>query len=272
MTDGALLMDATRRILERMDRYEASESVANTGTGARREGEGFEHLVAELWVAFREAAQSNGAALTIVASEGRRRYARLTSDGRSLFVPASHSDEPTCRQLRWLEVAFGVPTLIDSYPGTGEAISRYAPSAGPFAGTDYPKMYGGLTTRFDDTVVLVANGVLHEKILLEYKTAKSSRGVQIDGNAHERLSFQIMQYLEVATRYTRCSFVVIANGAFARYRNKYHPNFHIQAERLRNFSWFSMEHTSAATEYFQFIEGLWSWLFDGTPRQAEAVR
>jgi hypothetical protein len=116
-------------------------------------------------------------------------------------------------------------------------------------------------------VVLIDAGTLREKVLLEYKTAKSTQGRQIDGNAHERLSFQIMQYLEIATRYTRCSLVVLANGAFVRYRNKYHVNFHVQAARLRNFAWFSMEHASTQEEYAHFLEGLLDWLFDGTPRR-----
>lgn len=123
-----------------------------------------------------------------------------------------------------------------------------------------------LSTSFDDTVVMVEAGVLREKLLLEYKTAKSSKGRQIDGNAHERLSFQVMQYLEAATRYTKCSFVVIANGAFIRYKNKYHVNFRVQADRLRNFAWFSMEHVCSAREYERLLGGLLVWLLEGTSR------
>lgn len=102
---------------------------------------------------------------------------------------------------------------------------------------------------------------------MEYKTAKSSAGRQIDGNAHERLSFQIMQYLEVATRYTRCSFVVRTTGAFDRYRNKYHVNFHVQADRLSNFAWFEMAHASSATECARIVAGLAGWLLRGEPRR-----
>ena len=124
-------------------------------------------------------------------------------------------------------------------------------------------MYNALTTTFDDTVLLTENGTLIEKILLEYKTAKSTKDEKIDGNAHERLSFQIMQYLEAATRYTRCSLVVIANGAYVKYRNKYHVSFHVQADRLNNFSWFKMEFACASAEYARFLESLLAWLFNG---------
>ena len=118
-------------------------------------------------------------------------------------------------------------------------------------------------------MLLIEGGVLREKILLEYKTAKSTRGTSIDGNAHERLSFQIMQYLEAATRYTRCSLTVLANGAFVRYRNKYHVNFHVQADRLSNFAWFSMDYACTAAGYDRFVSGLLAWLTDGTPRDPE---
>lgn len=121
-------------------------------------------------------------------------------------------------------------------------------------------MFDGLKTKFDDTVLLEESDVLKHKFLFEYKTAKSTRGQQIDGNAHERLSFQIMQYLEVATRYPQCSLVVLANGAFARYRNKYHVSFKVQADRLRCFKWFEMQHLCTSTEYARLVRRLLDWI------------
>lgn len=258
-----------------MEAFEASESVANTGTGARREGEDFERLIARLWLCFRRVAESGGAQVSVVAGVGTRRYAKLTVGTRAIFVPTSASDgvtNPNAEQSRWLEVVFGVSDLIAAFPTEAEAVRKYAPQSGPYAGAQYPTIYNGLSTKFDDTVVLVDGGVLREKIMMEYKTAKSSAGRQIDGNAHERLSFQIMQYLEVATRYTKCSLMVISNGAFIRYRNKYHVNFHVQADRLTNFAWFSMEHACTATEYTRFLSGLLSWLFEGTSRTTGSHR
>jgi hypothetical protein len=64
----------------------------------------------------------------------------------------------------------------------------------------------------------------------------------------------------------------MANGAYARYRNKYHVNFHVQADRLTNFGWFSMEHACTVAEYTRFLSSLLSWLFDGTPRSARSAR
>lgn len=193
----------------------------------------------------------------------RKRYwARLSRGERALFVPAADA-RGTRTHLApsgWLDLDFGVEDLVASYPGEAEAIKRYAPEAGPYAGARYPAMYARMKTKFDDTIVLEDKGFLVEKMLVEYKTAKSSSGIQIDGNAHERLSFQIMQYLEVATRYTRCSLAVITNGAFARYRNKYHVNFHIQADRLASFRWFSMEHFCTRAEYARLTDRLTTWL------------
>ena len=119
----------------------------------------------------------------------------------------------------------------------------------------------GLSLIFFSTTPF-AFGAPIDKMLIEYKTAKSSLGRAIDGNAHERLSFQIMQYLEVATTYTSCSLTVLTNGAFSRYRNKYHVNFHIQADRLSALPWFSMDHLCTREEFSGLARRLASWLFE----------
>jgi hypothetical protein len=199
---------------------------------------------------------------------GNRRWVKLTVQARHLTIPSSYAGPLAASSPRWLEVDFAVKDLIEAFPTRAVAVAKYAPLSGTYAGSLYPGIYEGLSTKFDDTVVLEDAGVLKEKVLMEYKTAKSSRGRQIDGNAHERLSFQIMQYLEVATRYTKCSLHVMANGAFVRYRNKYHTNFHVQADRLKNFAWFDMSYSCTAAEHSKFLTGLTNWLFDGNERHA----
>lgn len=250
-------------IASSIENFEASASIANTGTGARREGDKFEALVTSLWLSLIEWLESEGALLaTVTTSTGH--WTRVSKGSRSLYLPASSRRSTRRHEVpeNWTRLDYLVEHLVSAYPGEADAIKRYAPKEGPYAGCCYPEMYRGLSTTFDDLIILEESGVLREKILLEYKTAKSSRGRQIDGNAHERLSFQIMQYLEVATRYPRCSFVVIANGAFARYRNKYHVNFHIQADRLSNFSWFKMEYLCTVPEYARFVDRLVRWIGD----------
>lgn len=257
---GPVLKEALRRLED----FEAPGSVPNTGTGARSDGAQFEIHVKDMWTAFAGRAATLGAVREVVGVDNRY-YAKLLADHRALLVPIL-SDIQEKSDMRWLEVDFDVENLVESYPGTSTAINRYAPSSGKFSGARYPLMYRGRKTKFDDTILLIDRGMLHEKILLEYKTAKSSRKTSIDGNAHERLSFQIMQYLEVATRYTRCSLMIMANGAFVRYRNKYHVNFHVQADRLKNFSWFKMDYACTSDEYSRFLESLLAWLFHGSRR------
>lgn len=58
---------------------------------------------------------------------------------------------------------------------------------------------------------------------------------------------------------------MICNPAFVKYRNKYHVNFHIQAERLGCFSWFSMRYLSTREEYRAFCRQLTAYLLHGTP-------
>jgi hypothetical protein len=249
------------QVAEQMFEFEASGSVEKTGAGARQEGAKFEELVRLWWSAVAIDLIERGAEPQIFDKNGRR-WARLTvPSGKSLVLPARTAPETTVDELeqRWLETTYRTESIVEAF-GQPELVAAYAPDRGPFEGANYSKMYNGIETQFDDTVLLEDNGALHEKLLLEYKSAKSTKKKQIDGNAHERLSFQMMQYLEIATRYTRCSFVVFTNGAYARYRNKYHVNFHIQSDRLRNFAWFNMAHVCTPSEINAVHLRLRDWL------------
>ncbi|MFQ3581214.1 hypothetical protein J8C06_14705 [Chloracidobacterium validum] len=271
-------------ICEQMESFEAPKSLANTGTGSRLEGSEFESLVQQMWNAFSELCCANGAKREERLGARfrkklvwhRRIFHELTVGERQLIVPYKDELDERARMTgepdqSWLETEYTVHSLVENFPGKDKVIRDYAPSKGRFAEKAYPSMYDGMSTGFDDTVLLVKAGALHEKILLEYKTAKSSNRRQVDGNAHERLSFQIMQYLEVATRYTQCSLMILANGAFVRYKNKYHVNFHIQAERLKKFPWFTMEYACTQPEYQKFLSGLLLWLFNDKPRSGVAA-
>jgi hypothetical protein len=257
--------EALRIVAEQMENFEAGASVANTGTGSRREGQGFERLVASFWMLFANHLRDAGAREVERARGPRGKvWLGLEVDSRTAWIPVE--EDPTATHTvpsDWLALDFKVQDLVAAYPGTEDAVREYAPDSGPYAGDAYPSMFSSLKTKFDDTIVLEDTDTLFEKVLLEYKTAKSSKGRQIDGNAHERLSFQVMQYLEVATRFPSCSLVVMANGAFARYRNKYHVNFHVQAQRLTAFRWFQMEHLCLASEYARLTARIESWLLHG---------
>ena len=264
-----------QQVAARIEAFEASPSIARTGTGSRREGRAFEDLIGEFWSALGDQHERAGAVGAEVSDSSPRHWMRWSRQDRDLYLPLRLQRQPDAQQVEpsnWFRTEFPVDELIAAYPGRSDAGRRWAPTSGSFSGERYPLIYSGLSTIFDDTVVLVSAGVLREKILLEYKSAKSSGKRQIDGNAHERLSFQIMQDLEVATRYPRCTLEVVANGAFVRYRNKYHVNFHVQAERLTAFGWFAMQHRCTARETVGLATGLADWLLAGADRRKAEQR
>ena len=259
-----------RRLAQEIYDFEASRSRKKTGTGSRREGKKFEKLVAKLWGALAEYCEQRGAAATPVRGPSKSNWTRLDLASRSLYLPAppdAYVGATPEEEVRWLDLKYSVSDLVGAFPGTEEAVERYSPDIGPYSGLEYPAIYANRSTSFDGAIVMEEDGVLLEKILLEYKSAKSTKGSSIDGNAHERLSFQILQYLEIAPRYSACSMAVIANGAFTKYRNKYHVNFRVQADRLRVFRCFDMEYLATVSEYGGFLVRLCEWLVTGRPRR-----
>ncbi len=252
------------KLATQIEKFEADESVPSTGTGSRREGEKFEGLVKRFWDALRVHLECGDVTSEVVEQMVPRRglctWSRLSVGSRAVYVPSLATGPPGNAPDGWLDTSFEVGALVASFPGTGEAIRRYAPDQGRYKSQCYPKMFEKKTTVFDETILFEEDCILKEKMLLEYKTAKSSKGKSLDGNAHERLSFQIMQYLEVATRFPHCSLCVLANGAFVKYENKYHVNFHIQADRLNVFRWFSMFFACTRREYAALVERIVKWL------------
>ena len=75
------------KLAAKMEGFEAAKSRANTGTGSRREGAGFERLVGDFWEAVRAAAVEGGATSAFVRGEGRRRWAELAVGDRRLYLP-----------------------------------------------------------------------------------------------------------------------------------------------------------------------------------------
>lgn len=241
-----------------MQEFEASASVKRTGPGERTEGNQFESLVMNFWTIFADTLTGE----KHIVTNGTQRWLRVQTGNKSVYLPTKITTgyPPSNLGVRWLNSKYYVTDLVKAYPGEDHVVDLYAPQIGPYQSHSYPQMYSDLTTNFDDVIVLEEAGVLKEKILLEYKTAKSSTGQRVDGNAHERLSFQMMQYLEVATRYPKCSMYVFTNGAFVKYKNKYHVSFHVQTERLSAYSWFEMVYMSEVAEYQILVTKLQKFL------------
>lgn len=254
--------------------FEPAPGKSKQGAGAASGGRDFEALVRSFWDAIGECAQAVGARCTYLPGVDKPKCYHLAHcqiDHRILVLPSARKTGatfPTKIGYEWLRHIFKIIELVQKYPGTDEAIQRYAPDDGPFAYARYPEMYGSITTEYDGAVLLISEDMLYEKILIECKSAKRDDRYpdKLVGNVHERLSYQTMQYLEIATRYPRCSLVAISNGAYVRYHNKYHVGLRIQADRLSNFAWFSMDQISTTTEYLRFAQGLLEWLQNGTPR------
>jgi hypothetical protein len=87
---------------------------------------------------------------------------------------------------------------------------------------------------FKGVIGLREDGCPPVRILTEYVTGKSSKGEKMDGNAHERLSYKLLQYLELYAEDAtdKCELFVFGNGAFAKYSNRFYPFMQRQFERM----------------------------------------
>jgi len=133
-----------------------------------------------------------------------------------------------------------------------------------FCAEKYPKIYEGAQIAFDGTIALVESNELRRKVFIEVKSAKSSNGKRVDGNAHERFSYQNLEYLELATFYPATQLLLLTNAAFVKYRNKYHTGFGVHAVRLSNaFGFYSFDMVSTKSQYVRLLNSWKSWL-EGT--------
>jgi len=107
----------------------------------------------------------------------------------------------------WLKKAFPVEEWYDLHikdvdkmgviPKEHEEARFGDPKRIPFAETKaYKQIYRGLKTKFDGVILFIERDQLLNKNLVEIKSAKSSDKHRIDGNAHERFSYQNLDYVE----------------------------------------------------------------------------
>lgn len=257
--------------------YSGGPSLAGVPAGSRAEGTEFEAAVKEAWTTFaREVHRTIGdvfvvtprrsgqlPALKIASRYGPWAiYWDYSSDIAAFADGQISEDVPPA----WLERRFLVSDLVEAQLGPGPYL--FAPptetDSSRFHGDAYPNLFTGRTTNFDFSGALVADGTLREKLLFEYKYAKSSNQDSIDGNAHERLGFQVLQYVEIALRYPSCSLNVIAAQAFSEYRNKYHPAFNQQAVRLNEtFQQVQFRFAACRSDYIALFDCFAYFLLDG---------
>jgi hypothetical protein len=260
VSEDSVFLDICKRLHE----IQATESVANTGAGKRQDGAVFEHLMVEYWDRLAQICVFHGASVAYTADNAtaKKKYAVLSRGNRNLVLPCSDSKPVTKFGIHRnsLRLRFKAKDILAQYPSLESTIRSWAPEQGKFSGVDYRKQYEEKVTEFDDTIIKLEDGMLVEKVLLEYKTSKSSKGKSIDGNAHERLSFQMLQYAEIAPMFTSCSLLVFSNGAFGQYENKYHMFFRLQMERLKVLSGFKATFNSDIGEYVSRAQELHDWL------------
>lgn len=260
-----------------LDSIVSSPSVAGRPAGSSDAGTKFEGAIEEVWQRFALMHQPTIKVIRITDPNPRKRVTGILSlrnpaNGAEMLFPTGKilldidNDEVSEIPESWLQRKFFVSDLIEGHLGKGPysfapPTQRDSPN---YYGSLYPQLYAGKTTNFDWCIALSDRGMLIEKMLFEYKSAKSSLGQAIDGNAHERLTFQTLQYLEIASRLPSCSLNVIMSSAFAQYKNKYHPSFNQQSIRLGDaFRWFSMRIFTCHSEYVALFTMLSQFLLHG---------
>lgn len=263
--------------------YAGGPAIPATAAGTRQEGREFEAAVRAGWIIF-AGEMTKIATIHVVEPqrEGQRRGIKMASrrDDRAIFFDYSsdmaefaegdvHEDVPP----DWLAKTFLVSDLVGPGP---YSFAPPTPADSPkYWGDNYPAMFAGMTTSFDFSGALVASGALKEKLLYEVKYAKSTDGNRLDGNAHERLGYQVLQYLELAQRFGSCSLNVIAGGAFSLYRNKYHPGFNAMANRLNEmFQQVQLRFAACRSDYIALFDVLARFLDSGAlpPLDYRSVR
>lgn len=267
--------------------YAGGPAIPKTAAGVRQEGHQFEAAVKQGWIIFaQEITQIGTIHVVLPQRDGQHRCLKVQSrrgpwaiffDYSADMAVFAESEISEDVPPNWLAKKFSVSDLLRDQLGAGPySFAPPTPADSPlYYGENYPKMFAGMTTSFDFSGTLVANGALREKMLFEVKYGKSSNDDRIDGNAHERLGFQILQYLEIAQRFPSCSLNVIASQSFSEHRIKYHPGFNQQAARLNEmFQQVQFRFAACRSDYIALFDCFARFLADGVlpPLDYRSVR
>lgn len=270
------VIEIFQEVAHQIASFEDAPSKAGRPTGSAKGGFSFEGLVAKGLNQVIGALMSlNGATphFVLVGSPSPRKL--KTKDGifaiskhhrqivfrmRDIISGEAHNT-PLALKEQWLKRTYKVEEWYNAK--IAELSSKgWIPEDGEvFSGSNYSKIHKDLTIEFDGTVLFIEEGVLQWKVLLECKSAKSSKKGRIDGNAHERFAYQNLEYLELAALYPRTQLLLLTNDAFVRYRNKYHTGFGVHGIRLANaFAWYDFDMVSTASQYIRLFERWHEWL------------
>lgn len=279
------LMEISRRIASFEDEPSQPGRPAGSATGGSR----FEHEVAAciaafiestlrhypflecLWVAFEPTLPFPNRGTNSTPIKNVRALGNPDLDRYIVFHFPHLKPEVNCRGIKyvredWLRRSFLVAEWSDHYLEDIRLRGWIPEEDLPFGGSRYRQIYENLATNFDGAIAFIEKGRLVNKSLVEAKSAKSSDGAKLDGNAHERFSYQNLEYVEIGALYPSTELLLFTNQAFLKYRNKYHTGFSVHALRLsRAFGWYKFNIISSAEQYYRLVRGWADWLKGGNP-------
>lgn len=195
--------------------FEAPEVQPGVPAGSRTDYVRF-HIFAREFLselADRLAGEYGGA---IFVRRGKKHWRKIVHGKRACYIPcAAPPFNAICASVpKWLSAGFSASGPVA--PGEGE-------------------IAGKINFSFKEVIGLVDEGCPPCRIVIDYVTGKSSKGEKMDGNAHERLSYKILQYVEMLhldALEMQCRLFIFGNGAFVKYSNKFYPSTLMHLERL----------------------------------------
>lgn len=229
--------------------FEAPESQAGVPAGARRDYIRFQALISTFLseLAERLAAEYGGG---IFAAGGKKFWRKIGHRSRFCYVPCGAPDFGVgiARTPKWLSRQLSWPNIAT--PGIHNQGKKAIFSFWNVVGFGDASRPGHCT-------------------FIESVTGKSSDGEKLDGNAHERLSYKILQYIEMmqsAEGGNACELFVFGNGAFSQYRNRFYPSTQRHLKRMAAvFEGFRAELAVGVDEYMALTNRILDWLGDRSP-------
>ncbi len=269
-----------RDLAARIASFEAEPTRSGRTTGEAQGGRNFEHLVSVCLVEFVKIASSlnkfqiirvkssgiNSSLLNKVKALKYQDKAILFCFGSSFMDLEINSHDFIHINDTVLKTKYSVSEWYDPIIPDAESkgwIPEEDESDVEYRGKSYKEIYSDSNTEFDGVMIFINKDIVDRKFLVECKSAKSSQGSKVDGNAHERFAYQNLDYLEISCLYPRTGLILMANEAFVKYRNKYHTGFCAHSLRLSSvFTNYSLDIICTRKQYYNFFIHILNWLVE----------
>ncbi len=232
-----------------LNTFEAPETQTGVPAGGVREYVHF-HVLAKAFLselADKLAGEYGG---SLPAGSGDMHWRKIVNGRRVCYVP--------CAPPPFNVVVAGIPRWL----------SWKASERPQFSSVDESGAWEG-AFRFKGVIGLIEEGCPPVRILTEYVTGKSSEGEKMDGNAHERLSYKVLQYLDAMHNgdpQEGCELFVFGNGAFTKYTNRFYPATQRHLELLAGaFSGFRVVWAVEVEDFLGLALRIVDWLGEPSP-------